>query len=58
MRKLSSREMWNDCIGVVLCIVGLVGVHFKVEYSGWLIFFGFLFFCEISCSKNKEETAN
>jgi hypothetical protein len=44
MRKLEAREIWNDSVGVLLCIAGLVGVSFNVEYAGWLIFFGCLFF--------------
>lgn len=40
-----NREMWNDCFGLVLCLIGLFGVYSKVEYSGWMIFFGCLFFC-------------
>lgn len=42
--KLTAREIWNDCMGLVLCLSGLAGVFYKVEYAGWLIFFGFLFF--------------
>jgi hypothetical protein len=43
-----NREMWNDCVGLVLCLAGLVGVYLKVDCSGWLLFFGFLFFCATS----------
>jgi hypothetical protein len=42
--KLESREVWNDCVGVLLTLCGLAGVHFDVQYAGWLIFVGFLFF--------------
>lgn len=49
--NLPSREVWNDCMGLVLCLVGLSGVHFGIQYSGWLIFFGCCFFCSPGESK-------
>ena len=52
--KLSAHEIWNDCVGVVLCIAGLVGVHLGIAYAGWLIFFGFLFFCSGGSSDEKK----
>lgn len=53
--KLDSREVWNDCMGLVLCLVGLAGVYFKVQYAGWLIFFGCLFFCDAAFSNSEKK---
>lgn len=28
--------------GVLVIVIGMVGLHFKVEYSGWVLFVGLL----------------
>jgi hypothetical protein len=34
--------MKNRIIHFLLCAVGLLGLYFKVEYSGWVVFVGLL----------------
>ena len=37
-----NHKMKNRMIGAALMIASLIGLYFKVEYSGWLMFAGFL----------------
>ncbi len=37
-----NHKMKNRMIGAALMIASLIGLYFKIEYSGWLMFAGFL----------------
>ena len=37
-----SDKSIERCLGALFVILGLVGVHYKFEYSGWVLFFGIL----------------
>jgi hypothetical protein len=37
-----TPENQKKFIALLFAIAGLVGLHFKVEYSGWLLFFALL----------------
>ena len=32
----------NKLLGVIVITIGMVGLYFKVEYSGWVVFLGAL----------------
>jgi hypothetical protein len=36
------REAKKYITGTILVLAGMVGIYFKVEYSGWVIFLGAL----------------
>jgi hypothetical protein len=40
--KESRHDLKKTAIAALLAISGLVGIYFKVDYSGWLIFLAFL----------------
>ncbi len=37
------KEIIKPICATVLVITGLIGVYFKVEYSGWVIFAGAMY---------------
>ncbi len=37
---LTRREGINKIIGAVLAVAALCGLHFSVEYAGWVLFVG------------------
>lgn len=34
--------MNRNTAGVVLIVLGMTGLYLKIEYSGWVLFFGIL----------------
>jgi len=40
--KAVKRDVIKAIFGTVLIIIGMTGIYFKVEYSGWIIFLGAL----------------
>lgn len=38
---MSDKKM-RDILGATVIVAGMVGLHFGVEYSGWVLFGGFL----------------
>jgi hypothetical protein len=34
--------MKKTILAIGLCVIGMVGLYLKIEYSGWVLFFGLM----------------
>lgn len=37
-----NNETRNRIAGIALCAISLIGLYFKVEYAGWVLFAGII----------------
>lgn len=42
MSELTTSDAVNKVIGAILAVAGLCGLHFNIEYSGWVLAIGLI----------------